>query len=155
MTTDIRRRPRTLLLVTVSILVALIVVTGLVWLMKFRSDPQPRFPEGSGVHTAENGPLPPGPVGDSDVRVQVNGVAAGSAEVSLYTPSDAAKTTATLAIGDTASLGDVTIRLCATWVNERLRPPWDDRDGSTDYADRIYYVFSVDGSAPDCPEQAK
>ena len=136
-----------------SVVLVLIVAAWLMWFMTNRSNPEPQFPVGSGVHTAENGPLPPWPVGDSDVRVQVNTVTSRSAEVLLHTPTDTAKTKATLAIGDTASLGDVTIRLCATWVNKTSQPLWDDSVGSSAYSDRIYYVFSTDGPAPACPQQ--
>jgi hypothetical protein len=91
-------------------------------------------------------------VANSDVHVQLESVTGTSAEVMLFTQEGTGDVRATLAIGDTASLGDVTIRLCATWVNERLRPPWDERDGTSDYADRMYYVFAVEGSAPACPD---
>jgi hypothetical protein len=132
--------------------VALLAAACLVWFTALRPDPQPRFADGSGVRIAENGPLPPAPVANSDVHVQLESVTGTSAEVMLFTQEGTGDVRATLAIGDTASLCDVTIRLCATWVNERLRPPWDERDGTSDYADRMYYVFAVEGSAPACPD---
>lgn len=146
---------RTRMTVIVAVLVATAAGALMWWLVAgSHPAPEPRFVDGASILTSQNGPLPPEYVGGTQVQVQLGHVTAHTAAIKLFGADTAAQAQVRLGIGETAALGDVEIRLCATWVNERRQPPWDDSDGSTDYADKAYFVFGVGDAAPVCPERA-
>lgn len=121
------------------------------WAMDSVGQKPPSFAEDSGVLVAFAGPAAPAPAGGSDVRVQVNGVTQDGADVTLWRPSSTSQAEERIDIGGTLSLGEFTMRLCATWVDEKGWAPWRHAEDGDATGDRIYYVYAETGQAPACP----
>lgn len=129
----------------------LIVAAGAYWYLFARTVPTPTYAPDAGVVEVVDGPLPNGTVGTTGVLVEPMAISSDSAELKLWGPQSGVETV-TLRIGQSASLGDFTLTLCNTWVNPRMRPPWDTTDGANEYSNRAYFVYSTDGTEPICPE---
>jgi hypothetical protein len=115
-------------------------------------NPLPIFADDEGIEIADNGPLPPIEFGESGLSVKASGVDHQSAEFVVYTGNGTTEQ-ATLHTGETSTVRGVTITLCATWVNNQSQAGSDTDVGSNEYSDRAYFVFSLDGSTPVCPER--
>lgn len=135
-----------------SLVVALLIVAaGAYWYLFARTLPTPTYAPDAGVIEVIGGPVPNGTVGTTGVTVEPMAISAGGAELKL-SHSQSGWESVTLRIGQSASLGDFTLTLCNTWVNPRMRPPWDTTVGSSEYSNRAYFVYSTDGTMPICPE---
>lgn len=115
-------------------------------------NPKPVFADDGGIEIADNGPLPPMELWDSDLSVKANGVDRQSAELVVYM-GDGTTEEKALLVGETSTVGGATIMLCATWVNNQSQAWYDTDVGSNEYSDQAYFVFSLDGSTPVCPER--
>ncbi len=112
--------------------------------------PRPMIPGVDGV--PENGPIPP-IFDDGDPAIAVGRV--GSDWTSFYVDSNPGEYYEWLRVdvGETGSVGGVTIALCAVWYN-----PGGDGEQRDDNVgaplinpSRAYFIVSRDGSTPVCP----
>ena len=146
------RKPRRKLLTSMLVILGVLIVGGVaMWLLNSRPEPRPQYASDSGIQEVENGPLPPVTLGDSGFELKVYGVTSDAAQFEITNYEQSVDESVTIAVSESASFGELTITLCATWVNPNSQPFWDTSVGGG-YSDVAYYVYSLDGSTPQCPE---
>lgn len=133
-----------------SALVVVAVATT-AWVVAHRSSPEPQYAPDSGISVRKSASIPPEPLVPADVYLTIAGVTDASARIFLDDRSNGSQADSVVATGDTLQLGDAVVRVCATWKNRAFVPPWDMSVGGGD--DKVYYVYSTDGSLPECPQR--
>ena len=150
--TENPRKPRGKLVAWIVAVIGILIIGGVaMWFFNSRSEPQPQYAPDSGIQEIENGPLPPVSLGDSGFELKVYRVTSDAAEFEITNYEQSVDESVTIAVSESASFGELTITLCATWVNPHSQPFWDTSVGGG-YSDIAYYVYSLDGSTPQCPE---
>lgn len=145
-------KPRRLLVKWILIgSILLVVVAGTAWVLTHRSAPEPQFAPGSEIQVRKSASIPPDRLHPSQVHLSIGGVFDSKVRVYLEDDESGREVEAVMEAGDTLQLGDVVLRVCATWENKKLVSPWDRSVGGGD--DKLYYVYSTDGSTPGCPER--
>src|SRR5690606_32741790 len=113
------------------------------------SAPEPQFAADSGVQVRRSAAIPPQPLDPTEVHLSIGGVFDSKVRLYLEDYGSGDEIESVLVRGDTLQLGDVVVRVCATWEDKTFVLPWDVSVGGGD--DKLYYVYSTDGSTPVCP----
>lgn len=144
-----RRRILTVLVAALALIAAAALTVA--WASTHAGSPIPQFPAGSGVLEARNGSVPPGPAGASSVVVTVDAVDDATAEITLSRLDGGDEVSGKLATGESLDWDGFSLRLCATWDDSRSAWPWSSQQDGADAGDRVYFVISEAGPAPECP----